>query len=399
MDFIGVQELGGQKDLEPPWQPREAKLDGFWNFYTANPPLAFRAVAVGISAKFFPFVEKVTVLSCGLCVTLKQHACRTFVISAHLPHKQRSDCIETWQSFNSELDALLHNRRLHDTVIILHDTNYELGSVESMTDPNSSDERGFLASGIIQQHGFVSTSPTDYTWCNSRGSHSKIDYILVSTPTSELLQDKVHLDSDYLLGSDHRAVSTAFRQVGPKINKPNRGSRVKNRCGQWRIDGGKALLACNQLAEHIEVHSLDFNTQDLEKLAHSVSFRPHSFRYVDPPNIKDMIKQRRLLTGQAARNLGKDILRLRAAAKSAWLTELLDKGAQGNYSAIAYFKRRQNVLTTHNNYVARAGGVAKATHDLKVFYRLKYTPPDPPPFPDFPMSLFLDRVGPFPDRI
>ena len=197
MDFIGIQELGGQSDLIPPWQNLEASLDGLWNFFTCNPPLAHRSVAVGIPSRLFPFIEKVTTLSCGISITLKHDSIRTFVISAHLPHRQRSDCIETWQAFQVELDALLSRRRLHDTVIILHDTNYELGPVESMENPNSSDERGFLSRSIMQQHNLIATKPSDYTWSNTRGSKSKIDFILVSTPIEELLQDKVHVGSDF----------------------------------------------------------------------------------------------------------------------------------------------------------------------------------------------------------
>ena len=149
------------------------------------------------------------------------------------------------------------------------------------------------------------------------------------------------------------------------------------------------------LQSALKIHNQDFKIADLELLAKQVSYRPKSHRYKDSPYILDLIKQRRTLVGQEARNLGKDILRLRAAAKAAWLTELLDRGSQGNFGAIAYFKRRQSVLTIHNNYVARAGGVHKATQDLKHFYQLKYTPPDPPPYPEFALDLFLNKIGSF----
>ena len=378
MDYIGIQELGGQNELLPPWQNLEASLDGLWNFYTARPPLAFRAVSVGIPERLFSSVEKITNLSCGICLTLRQHSARTFVISAHLPHKQRSDCIETWQTFQNELDALLQHRRLHDTVIILHDTNYELGAVEDMSHPNSSDERGFLARAIMQQHNLVCSKPDVYTWSNSRGSSSKIDFVMVSNPAGVIVQDVVHTSTDYLLGCDHRAVSIAFKQSMPLASKASRTTRSRNKCGQWKVDGAKALPAFDALAETLELGNLDFKISDLETVAQQVSYRPRSYRFKDPEHIRDMIKQRRSLTGREARNLGKDILRLRAKAKAEWLTGLLNRGSQGDFGAIAYFKRRQNVLTIHNNYIARAGGTSKATQDLKLFYRLKYTPPDPP---------------------
>ena len=119
LDFLGLQELGGQKDLVPPWQVLEAKLDGHWGFYTSNPPLAFRAVSVGIHSRHISAVEKP--LSCGNAVTLRKGSVRTYVVSAHLPHTQRSDCFDTLQVFNSELDALLARKRIHDNIVLLLD--------------------------------------------------------------------------------------------------------------------------------------------------------------------------------------------------------------------------------------------------------------------------------------
>ena len=216
------------------------------------------------------------------------------------------------------------------------------------------------------------------TWSNSRGSTSKIDFVLLSTPELSFVVDEVLEDTDYLLGCDHRAVRVAFRLVGRTPRTP-RQPRPQNRRGQWRIDGPKAIQKCAQLVENIELRGRDLTVSDLEGLSNHVSYRPKSYRYKDPPYILDMIKQSRTLVGREARDLGEDILRMRASAKTAWLTELLDKGSQGDYRAIAYFKRRQNTLTMHSNYVVRAGGAAKATEDLKQFFRLKYTPLDPPP--------------------
>ena len=283
MDFLGIQELGGQKDLSPPWQPIQVGLDGLWNFYVCNPPLAFRAVAVGIHSRHFNSVEKVTPFSCGIAVILKRNSARTFVISAHLPHRQRHDCIQTWQTFHAELEQILRQRRLHDTIVILHDINYELGAIDEMENPNSCDERGFIARNILQQFGLVHTKPDIYTWSNSRGSCSKIDYILVSTPTINLESDQVHVDTDFLLGCDHRAVSTAFQQPSARPAKTPRATRSRNKCGQWRIDGSKAMPACDALAERIEIHNQDFKVADLELLAQQVSYRPKSHRYRDPP--------------------------------------------------------------------------------------------------------------------
>ena len=390
---MGLQELGGQSDLQPPWQVLEAKLDGTWGFYTCNPPLAFRAVSLGLHPRHIPFVEKVSPLSCGVAVTLRKAGIRTFVVSAHLPHSHRADCLDTWHVFNSELDALLARKRIHDELVLLLDANYELGEVEFHIDPNNSDERSFLATGLMQQHSLIATRPDVYTWSNQRGAESKIDFVLVSSPSQELLSQQVHANTDFLLGCDHRAVSACFKSFGLPPSPSKRPKRQKNRCGQWRIDAPKLLQAAAALAEHHELRGQDFTIPDLQQLSDSVSFRPKSYRYVDPPHIRDLIAQRRRLVGPEARLLGKDILRARSAAKAAWLVDLLDKGAQGDFRAIAYFRRRQSVVTMHSNYIARAGGTSQAVQELKRFYKLKYTPETPPLVPA--IDVFLARVPRF----
>ena len=93
---------------------------------STNPPHAHRAVAVGFPSRLANCVDHVRPLSCGICVTLKLEGCNQFIISAHLPHKHRHDCVDTWQTFEAELEQALRTRRMHDSVVILTDTNYEL---------------------------------------------------------------------------------------------------------------------------------------------------------------------------------------------------------------------------------------------------------------------------------
>ena len=396
MDFIGVQELGGHKDLPPPWQILEAKLDGLWHVYATNPPQAFRTVGVALHSRLSSAVQKVHCLSCGICVVLKQAGSRLFLISAHLPHRQREDCFAAWQTFNSELDNLLANRRMHESVILMMDTNYELGPVESMMDPNTSDERGFIAANFVSQHGFVVTKPHTYTWSNSKGSSSKIDFICASVPNIDFTSQNVLEDSDFILGSDHRAVTASFacpvacRRANTRPPRTNR-----TRCGQWRVKAGQLLHSANALAEQLELSAKDLSLAELQQICNDASFRPSSYRYKDPPHILEAIKLRRTLRGREARQLGKDIFRMRAQAKQTWLTELLDRGSKGDFGAISYFRRRQSTITQHTNYIVRAGGVSKAVSDLKTYFHVKYTPPDPSPVDELPIALLQSRVSSF----
>ena len=176
-----------------------------------------------------------------------------------------------------------------------------LGEVEYHLDPNASDERSFLAAGLMQQHGLVSTRPNVYTWSNQRGSESKIDFVLTCSPSGELLSQAVHINTDFLLGCDHRAVSASFRSSGLPESRPPRNKRLPNRCGQWRVDGAKLLHDAADLAERLELQGKDFTVQELEQLSNSVSYRPKSYRFKDPPHVKDMIARRKLLHGNEAR--------------------------------------------------------------------------------------------------
>ena len=129
-------------------------LDGAWGFMLATPLWLFALLPL-VPTRLFPFVEQVFPMSCGIGITLRQHGIKTFVRSAHLPHRQRADCIDTWQAFNSELECFLKPRRFQDTIIVMHDTNYELGATEHCMNPNSSDERGFIAADSQQRYGLV----------------------------------------------------------------------------------------------------------------------------------------------------------------------------------------------------------------------------------------------------
>ena len=123
----------------------------------------------------------------------------------------------------------------------------------------------------------------------------------------------------------------------------------------------------------------DLTMSSLASTCNQASYRNGSCRYRDSPEIRALINERKLLRGTAARTLGKQIVQKRAIAKQKWLTDLLDRGAAGDYKAISFFTRRQSSLVTHCNYLTRAGGRTQALCALKNFYRLKYTLPDPRP--------------------
>ena len=355
-DVIGLQEVGGFSALTQPWKTEDCELDGGWTFYVTNPPLTHHAVSIGFPSRLIPHVDHVRTLSVGICITLQFQGCRQFVISAHLPHKQRKDCLDTWLGFQNELDVALKTRRLHDTVVLLTDSNYELGYPHQMLDPNSADERGLVAGAIMQNHGLSATQPPAYTWSNKRGASSKIDFVLLGSTGNTFTSQGVFMDSDFQLGSDHRAVYASFELLGKPPSCRRYRSRKANKCGRWRVNSAKLLEQAASKAESLDLTNGDLDMSLLEEFATSCSFRPKSLRYADPVFIKDKIRERRLLGGAAARALGKEISALRKKAKAEWLTSVLERASKGDFFAISYFKKRNSVLSSHSNYVVRAGG-------------------------------------------
>ena len=388
---LAFRKLGGLHRQSDPWKLHHFRLDGDWGFYVANLSKTHHSIALGLPARLLPYVVEVVPLTVGIGVIIKQDATKRFLVSAHFPHGQRDDCIDMWQKFQTEIDEFMTSRRLHDPLIICIDTNYELGAAEFVADANACDERAALSNLLIRSHGLEFWPPDTYTWCNTRGSTSKIDYVLSSQPLVSGSYFRVVTDSNRILGSDHRAVLLTQTLVPHTRAKPRKPDR--HRSGKWRVNLNKASQACNSLAEALDLNMQDLTMSSLAAACKTCSFRDVSCRYKDPPEIRALIQERKRLRGNPARELGIHIVHLRAAAKQKWYTELLDKGASGDYKVISFFKRRQSSLVTHCNYLTRAGGRTKAVCDLKQFYKLKYTPPDPRP-KNMAVEEWRDFVGP-----
>ena len=377
LDVLGLQEVGGFASQTEPWKLHDFRMDNDWGFYVSNFPKTHHSVALGFPARLLPYVTEVVILSAGIGAIVKQDSVKRYFVSAHLPHGQRTDCVDQWLKFQNELDDFLHGRRLHDPLIICIDANYELGAAELTTDASSCDERSSLSNLLVRSHGLEFWPPNSFTWSNTRGSTSKIDYVLASQPLVSYSSFRVIPDSDKILGSDHRAVlltQTLRPHTGSKPRKPGR-----HRSGKWSVNTKLAVTACNDLASNLDLSMRDLTMSSLSSTCQQASYRDGSCRYKDPPEIRALIHERKLLRGAAAKDLGRQIVQKRAVAKQKWLTEILDRGAAGDYKAISYFKRRQSSLVTHCNYLTRAGGRTRALCELRSFYRLKYTPPDPRP--------------------
>ena len=257
-----------------------------------------------------------------------------FAGSFHLPHSQRDDCEDVWQLTVQELHDSMRRTRHQDHVLLGIDANLELCMPCD----------GSVSSACLRS--FVHT----FGLAAAQGVHEHISH---------------------LLGVDHALVFATIATT--KVVKRHRRKRP-SRCGKWSVRLGDALQGCSQTAQS----STSLDMEMIEHLATKVSFRPQSFRYRDPPEIKDLIRRRRECSDHGhAKELALEIVGLRRAHKQAWLATVLERARSGDFQAITCMKRRQSMGHTHCSYLMRAGGEEQALKDLRSFYVAKYLSPRP----------------------
>ncbi|CAE7306848.1 unnamed protein product [Symbiodinium sp. CCMP2592] len=347
--LIALQELGGlpcKCATHDTILHHEIYLAGrSFTFFYCDPSHSFRGSAIGLPTEWLGRVERKATFSTGLGLVLKHQGVRQFVMSAHLPHDLRKDCLHVWQSQVEEILQFCAPRRYHDLVCVCADLNYDILDIVSV------DERGVPFGQLLRDLGLSHSTPHSATWRNSRGSESRLDFLLFSLPSMVKSDDGVH---------------------------PRHGS-----------------LCCKhflKLAESLDLSMKDLSMADIELACQQTSRRITSCRYKDGPEILDMIKRRKALRGADARTLAKDIADARREAKRVWLTSLLERGAEGDFRALTYFRKRNSAAYTHGSYCMRAGGSVKAIADLRMFYHKKFMSADSNPR-GLAMAIFRHRGG------
>ena len=384
---IGLQELGGLPERCPSHDialHAEVSLAGrSYTFFYADSSHAFRGSAIGIPTSWLSKVEKTCTFCTGVGLVLKDRGIRQFFASIHLPYKLREDCLQVWQQQVEELISFCSDKRYHDEIAFCCDLNYDILDIVNV------DERGIPFGQLLRTLGLEFTRLQQPTWSNTSGACSRIDFILFSLPSMTFWDDRVLAGSDNVIGSDHCAVSVSLQSL------PSTGRSVfqNSKCGKWWTQGPQLLNKASALAEHLELSMSDLHMEDLSSLCQSCSRRITSCRFVDTPEIKNLIAKRKGLRGREARDLAKQIADTRRTAKKEWLANLLQRSAEGDYRAIAYFKKRNSAMYTQGSYCIRAGGRSKAITDLRFFYQRKYTPPDPV-IRGLPRAIFHQRAGP-----
>ena len=361
VDFLFLQELGGQSEAAAPLD-RVPVFLGQQEFtaFVGHAPGAFRAQAVCLAEELVPFVERVGLMHAGLLVIVKRQGVRMFPMCLHLPHAQREDCIQVWETTIAEFDLHFTGLRYHDAGCIGADLNLEVFQ------DTAQDERRVHLEDVLLNHALSISHPHGPTWSNSRGSSSAIDYLMYRAPPDTLV-DKILSGPENVVGTDHKPVWGDMMSVFPM------GRGRKHLCGKWTVDGTKLLQDFNSIAENLELGALDFAEEQFVHACRQNAKRSGSLRYRDPPNHLDMVKARRRLSGREARDAAVNVLLARKKAKTLWLQGLLDRAASGDFQAAGYFRRRRHSSRSEmHGFAMRAGGFHKAMSEMKQFYRRKF---------------------------
>ena len=147
-----------------------------------------------------------------------------------------------------------------------------------------------------------------------------------------------------VVGSDHKP-------IWGDMSSLNSGCRIRrqawtHRCGKWQVDGAAFMEACNSMAENLELTQQDFELNEFVHVCQSKAKRSVSVRYRDLDDILALVRTRRQLSGAAATEVAVQILAARKRAKFAWLQELLDRAAAGDFRAASYFRKRQHAVSS-----------------------------------------------------
>ena len=169
-----------------------------------------------------------------------------------------------------------------------------------------------------------------------------------------------NLDAMQEIKTDHALVTSSF-QVFASVSKDPLNKRKKGcfkRCFRWRIDAQIDEVLPHIWDPHIQVDATS-QWQTLRALSNAVSTRKMGLRYVDPPFVKDLCKQRREVTDSAQRAwIVRAIFACRTAAKREWWKQLENAAGNGDSEAICYLRRRQRKPASTTAF-ARDSGAAK----------------------------------------
>ena len=295
-----------------------------------------------------------------LCFKHKPLQREIVLIGVHFPHKNDPDCV--FQSALLELEHALVRAKKYSLVLIAGDWNTQTG-----------DDRHHQLSALMIYNAFSIVVPPLDTWYRFGTSRCYDFFFYRDCPLlrlpAESVQTTCNTSAMNEIGSDHALISASFLVIDLH-NTPKKSSSTKRRskCHRWTVQS-----TIPELEDHLSrlwMPGADIGIHDqlrvLRSLANGACSHRKSLRYVDPPYVKDLCKQRREATCPDERAwLVKAILVTRTAAKRQWWQNLEDSAGKGNGEAIRYLRRRLQKPATTSALIRLSGGQSAAAQAVR----------------------------------
>ena len=279
---------------------------------------------------------------------------KLWFVTVHLPHSDND--FELFEAAVIDL-ARFVRRRAGQNIVLAGDWNAIDGSPRALfLDATLSELRVFpYRSGQSTRFSSQSSSELDYFYASS-----------VFMP--QVIQDSIAVMVDdrrarFELGSDHAPVFMHFC-VQNRLSK--RKLPRRRRCGSYIVDTGKLHNYVATGCFRLEDMHVTQQWEIIKSVAHSVLYRCPSHKYQDPPNIKNLCRQRQLETDPMLRaEMTRRIIGMRLQARRHWWSELEALASQGVSSATRYIRQRSKPQATCMPFVRNSGRQASAASQVK----------------------------------
>ena len=358
-EILFLQEVGDVRDLAEGTHFHDLFVIAGQEFagYVANPRHSWRSSVILFACSLEFTLLHVHVLDIGLYVAVRMLHDTWHCMTLHFPHAHRPDASEVWRNSCAAVQEHLGAVAADHKILVGHDLNQDAHArVDSFS--------GMLHyRQLLARTSLEISPPQGDTWF-ARGSSSPIDFLLFRLKHVEVSYWKRE-DFRISLPSDHNAIglTMCFKTAVGRRPRKQRSTL----CGKWSF-------APDLFFKELE-HKARWDQDTLAAAARvkGVSTRLPSLRYVDPPEIKNLITTRKSSQDADLRAaLMQEIHQLRQLAQQRHKEDLLEKAQSGDHRAIAHLRASAAGSFTEGSYIHRAGGHTQALEDLYRFYENKF---------------------------
>ena len=313
-------------------------------------PLSHHAVAIVYRDQLDLLPKIRTSFGVGFVLECFALGRKLFLGTGHFPHQQRRDSLDAWLTSLSNLDELLSCARFCDCILLGMDCN------QNLLFPNSTFAGLSRLLFLCGHRGLEFNPQLGNTW-EARNESSSIDWILLRWPGVEM---SFHLRPDLkaALPSDHVPVVGTFWGRTSLLERP---PRPKHGCGRW-------ITSLDALTTAAQDPAFTFTQQSFQDLCKNNSSRRPSKKYQDPPEVREINRQRKIQSDPAERSvLMNRIHAARTEAQRIHRVQLLQDARSGDRAAISHLRR--SASQTFSVW----GGQEKAADCMTGFYSRKYS--------------------------